>query len=453
MMFSAAELVTITGGRWAGQPPASGPLCIGHDTRESLDGGLYVAIRGDRLDGHDFIEQAVEAGASMAMVDREREASIPCLVVPDTVAALGQLASAWRDRLQTTTVIAITGTAGKTSTKDLLAHVLGSVHQGTASPASWNNAIGGPMSLLRARPEHDHVILELGTSSPGEIPALAEITRPDIAIITLVGHGHLEGLGSLDGVRAEKCSLLKRIAPGGVAIVHDDGHEVDVPEGVRLLRHGDEPGSMPRLLSRADGRIHLADGADFALPLPGQHHAINALAVIATARIIGLSDAQVEAALASATPSDSRGTDTTIAGVRFINDAYNANPESVAAALSTFPEITTAGRRIIVLGDMLELGGDSARQHAGLAAHVQASHARAPVDEILLVGEAIGALNEALDPFPARAHWALADEAAMTQVAQRLRSGDLVLLKASRGIQLERIMSYVRERESEVAAT
>ncbi|MEE2906539.1 MAG: UDP-N-acetylmuramoyl-tripeptide--D-alanyl-D-alanine ligase [Planctomycetota bacterium] len=446
-------MAEITNGRWLNEPPPIAPLKIGHDTRESLKDGLYVAIRGHTHDGHDFLDAAIESGAVMALVDREVESSIPCLLVSDTLVALSALAARWRDQLAGTRVFAITGTAGKTTTKDLLHHVLGTAQRGSASPASWNNAIGGPMSLLRARPGDDYVVLEMGTSSPGEIAALARCARPDVSIITLIGHGHLEGLTSLDGVRAEKLSLLDFMAPGGTAIVHQDDSDIEPPPSIALLRHGASTNADPRLASRADGVLILGDGARFSFPMAGRHQAVNAVAVIAAARIAGLSDAAISHALETASPSRGRGAESVVGGVRFIDDAYNANPESVAAALEAFPELTTTGRRIVILGDMLELGDQQGVLHEAIARPLLESNARASIDEVLLVGPAMASLAAHSDmsgTCPV-SYWKLLDDAALHSIAGRLAAGDLVLIKASRGMRLERIVEWVGNRESEAA--
>lgn len=451
MMFTPEEMVQATGGRWLGAIPERGPACFGHDTRHALDGGAYVAIEGEVRDGHDFLEDAVKAGATMAIVEKSVESTIPCLMVDSCIDAIARLASRWRDSIVPTKVIAITGTAGKTSTKNLLSDILGSHLQGTASPASWNNSIGGPMSLLRARRGDDYVVLEVGTSSPGEIESLARIIRPDIAIITLIGRGHLEGLASIEGVRLEKTSLLRHIVDGGTAIVHDDGHEVEVPDSVSLLRHGEGPGSDPRLGSRTRTHFELGDGSRFQFTIPGRHHAINAMAAIAAARACGLDDARIDSALSRAMPSDGRGTSTVHGGVVFIDDAYNANPESVRASLAMLPEMQTDGRRIVILGDMLELGDQSIRLHLELESILVESNAMAPISRLILVGKEMRPLWKSIDGghlLPA-SHWEELDEKAIVDIADLLAPGDLVLLKGSRGMQLERVPRYLDSMESE----
>lgn len=453
MMFTPDEMARITNGSWLESSPEQGPVCIGHDTRDRLDGGAYVAITGANRDGHDYLEEAVESGARMAIVEKPIEATIPCLMVDSSLEAIARLASHWRDVIEGTRVIAITGTAGKTSTKNLLHHVLGQTFSGTASPASWNNSIGVPMSLLRARRGDEYVILEVGTSSPGEIEAMARIVRPDIAIITLIGNGHLEGLASIEGVRREKVSLLGHVAAGGTAIVHDDGHDVRVPEEVGVLRHGISSTSTPCLSSRMNGQLGLRDGSSFAFSIPGPHQATNALAVIAASRLCGMTDPQINVALQAAGPSDGRGAMAVHGGVMFINDAYNANPDSVAAALATLPEFSTSGRRIVILGDMLELGACSDRLHLELKSPLIESHGRSPIDLLILVGEEMAHLQKSIaceDLLPMN-HWNQLDDRVVAKIADQLSPGDLVLLKGSRGMRLERIIEYVDSTESEAA--
>ena len=453
MMFTPDEMVRITHGSWLTTPPDRGPVCIGHDTRESLEGGAYVAIKGESRDGHEYLPDACESGAMMAIVERQIDSAIPCLLVDDSIDAIARLASHWRDVIAGTRVIAITGTAGKTSTKNLLHHVLGRTLKGSASPASWNNAIGGPMSLLLANRGDDYVVLEVGTSSPGEIELLARIIRPDIAIITLIGQGHLEGLSSIEGVRAEKTSLLRYVNSGGVAIVHDDGHDIDVPESVSLLRHGDSSTSNPGLISRSDGRLTLRDGTCFDFPIPGPHHALNSLAVIAASRACGLPDAEIRSGLASSLPSDGRGARSTHGGIEFINDAYNANPDSVSAALAMLPELDASGRRVVILGDMLELGDQSARLHLELQSRLIQTHSESSIGLLLLIGKEMAALQKSIacqNLLPVK-HWEELDDQAIREIADHLTTDDLVLLKGSRGMSLEKIPAYIDSIESEAA--
>jgi UDP-N-acetylmuramoyl-tripeptide--D-alanyl-D-alanine ligase len=309
------------------------------------------------------------------------------------------------------------------------------------------------MSLMRARPGDDYVVLELGTSSPGEIDALARVLQPDIGIVTLIGQGHLEGLGTLEGVAREKYAMLAHLPRGGLAIVHQNDHPISLPQGVRLIRHGDQPTCDVQLLGRRTGRIDLGDGRLFPEPFSGRHHAINALAVIAVAQHLGLSDATIAEGFSRATLSASRGREITHRGICFIDDSYNANPESVAASLAAFAERSTQGRRIVILGDMLELGSAQDRLHRALCEPILELHRRTPLNALVLVGPAMRALARQLEDecLPLSHH--LGGPDSVRALADTLSRGDLVLLKGSRGVALERIIDHVRTRESEATAT
>ncbi|MHC4948920.1 MAG: UDP-N-acetylmuramoyl-tripeptide--D-alanyl-D-alanine ligase [Planctomycetota bacterium] len=449
----------ITGGRWVQPPAAPGaPLRgVGIDTREDLAGRLFAAIRGERHDGHAFLADAAAAGATVLMVEADGAAGPGpagpgILAVDDTRRALGALGRARRDDLAGA-VVAITGSAGKTTTKDLLHAALGTTRRGTAAPRSFNNDIGVPLTLLAADPADEYVIVEIGTNAPGEIDALAALTRPDVAVVTLVGHGHLEGLGTPDDVAVEKGAILRHVRPGGLLVLPDDEPRLEAAAaaapGRRIVRFGEGPGADVRVTGRGPGWVEV-DGCRLPLPLPGRHNARNAAAALAVARHLGVADADAGAGLAAVAGPAMRLERRRAGGVEIINDAYNANPDSMAAALDTLGELAPdAARRIVVLGDMLELGAHAEALHGRLGEQVVAADRRAPIAEAVLVGPHGAAAARVL-----RVAWGdrrvlhvpTLDEAALARIAERIRPGDVVLVKGSRAMALERLVDHLETR-------
>ncbi len=430
-------------------------LHVSTDTRTIVPGSLFVALRGDRFDGHGFLAQAAAAGAVGAIVDRKvasAPAELPLIEVPDTRKALGRLANHLRRQLKHTKVIAVAGSNGKTGTKHLI-HAALSLHlKGTISPKSFNNDIGVPLTLLPVSPRQDYVIVECGTNHPGEIEYLSRIAEPDIAVITNAGPEHLEGLGDLAGVRKENAAITAGMRPEGCLVVNGDDRALVAACGGfagRKVTFGLGKGSN---LWAADIRSDFT-GLRFQLngsrqqvfvPLIGRHIAANALAAIAVARRMGVPDNAVMDGLAQAQGPIMRMQPQSMAGLLILNDAYNANPASVAVALETLRDLPhPGGRRIAVLGDMLELGSASDDYHreAGRQA------ARAGIHSLICIGPggslmaaaavAEGMSSEAVHCFESarRAGW---------PVRELLRPGDLVLLKGSRGMELERILEALQ---------
>lgn len=471
-------------GAWIVPPRAPAFAGLSTDTRHIGPGQAFLALRGENHDAHRFLAQAVSAGAAALIIDDEaalRAAQIPAhvgvLKVADTGRALLALGAAYRATLTRTRVIAVCGSNGKTTTTRLIEQALRTTFRGTASIKSFNNAVGVPLTILRAAPDDEFLVCEIGTNAPGEIDALAAVVRPDIAVITSIGREHLEGLGDLEGVAREEASVLRHLAPGGCAIVTADSPELaDLLRAdgrtrpappASILRFGFAPGAdlRPTDLRATDdgGRIGIEftinGGPRVRLPLPGAHNACNALAAIAVARRLGIGDERTIGALADAAGAEMRMQVLRIpvggGEARILNDAYNANPESMAAALGTLSSLSPAagGRRVAVLGDMFELGSASDELHRGVVR--RALMDRAGVDLLILIGQrmaaAAGALGQLADPAGRVVAMSGCGDDACRKAALHIRAGDLVLLKGSRRMKLERVLESLGESPSSVA--
>ncbi|MEE2719957.1 MAG: UDP-N-acetylmuramoyl-L-alanyl-D-glutamate--2,6-diaminopimelate ligase [Planctomycetota bacterium] len=433
-------------------PPITG---ISIDSRTIRPGELYICIVGQTHDGHDFIRDAIQRGASAVLVEtvQDDDLHLPWIRVQDTRAALVELATMHRSSLDVP-VIGITGTCGKTGTKELLRCVLQEAYEVCASPRSYNNDIGLPLTLLTAGPQHECVVLEMGTSSPGEIQALARIARPTHAIITMVGHGHLEALRDRTGVAREKYSLLPHVRDH--AWVRED--VFPLPSAVATIdRFGaDSPLGPTDVQVEPDGtRFRLADGTEFRIAASGAHHASNAVPVVLLARRLGLDDARSQAGLDAYRPPRGRGEQFLIDDIEFVDETYNANPDSMTATIDSFLAEDDQARNILVLGDMLELGDQSGHHHESLGRFVATHHAASSIDLVMLVGQEVQHTARAM----ASAGWSgdrilhepEIDDDAVRRIASMLQPGDRVLLKASRSIGLERIHVARARWDSEVS--
>ncbi|MEM7628925.1 MAG: UDP-N-acetylmuramoyl-tripeptide--D-alanyl-D-alanine ligase [Planctomycetota bacterium] len=424
------------------------------DTREIGPGQVFVALRGERTDGHAFLQAAHDAGAGAALID-DRAATVPAgmrtIVVDDALDALARASGAYRAHLREcgTRVIGVTGSNGKTSTVRLLhAGLRACGFDGTHARKSFNNSIGVPVTVLSARPTDDYLLCEIGTNAPGEIEALTRIVVPDIAAITSIGRAHMEKLGSVAGVAREKSRILVHAHPGGVGVI---------PAGVGVLERAIEDAHTPRLVRvgvpgdarpdvlindvrvDASGVSFRALGVSASLPVPAAHMAQNAGVALAIARELGADLQRAAAGLAQAEGEPGRLSAREI-GVRggaatLIDDAYNANPDSVLAALETLAAWSLgsgARRRVAVLGDMFELGEHEAGAHDEVLAR-----ALAVADVLIGVGERMAsAIERAGQP----AIQTCADAAAAGELLSAVaRPGDVILLKASRGMGLERV--------------
>lgn len=455
------QLRQITGGRALSPLPAVSPelTAVSHDTRTLAPGSLYVAIRGENHDGHAFLSDAAGKGAIAALVEEEPSIKLPNLhliQVPSTRIALGKLARFVRQNM-TAKIIAIGGSNGKTGTKNLLDSVLSDRLRGSMSPRSFNNEIGVPMAIFPADENQDYLVLELGTNHHGEIRVLTNIALPDIAVITNCSAEHLEGLDDLMGVRREEASIIEGLNPKGLLVVNgDDGELLNAVAsypGKRITFGLGEHNDLfaTDITCGFDGvHFKLNGRRDVRIPLLGRHVAVNALAAIAVARRLGLSEESIIEGLGHARGPDMRLQLQRVAGVTLINDAYNANPASMQAAIETLVALPGEGRRVVVLGDMRELGRSAERYHREMGHFV----AGQDVDAIICVGEMAGliAAEARQANFPADRVWQFANtELASKSIGALLREGDTVLLKASRYMKLELIASAIAAPATRVA--
>ena len=422
---------------------------ISTDSRTLQAGDLFVPIRGDNFDGHNFIPQAAERGASGALVDESWSGNTPAnfalLRVRDTLVGYQQIAAGYRKMLGLK-VIAITGSNGKTSTKDFVAAALGRRFRVTKTEGNFNNHVGLPRTILDANAQHEIAVWELGMNHPGEIEPLARIAAPDAGIITNIGIAHIEFMGSREAIAQEKGMLAEAISAEGTVILNADdpfSDGIGKRTHARIVMAGMERGSL-----RATEISQNASGSEFTilegahrcraqLPVPGLHMVQNAMLAVAAGRVFGLSLEECAAGLASTPLTKARLQLREINGVQFLDDSYNANPESMKAALRTLVELETDGRRIAVLGQMGELGDQSERGHADVGEAAAAFR----IDQLITVGEIGAGISRAAQAagLENSINVATAAEAAGF-LAENVSAGDLVLVKGSRSARMERVL-------------
>jgi len=413
---------------------------VSTDTRAIARGDVFVALKGERFDAHDFLDAARDAGAAAFVVsDATRAAGlgVPTYVVPDTLVALGQLATAWR-RAWGRSVIAVAGSNGKTSTKELLKAAVARTMAVHATQGNLNNLIGVPLTLLAIPSDAEVAIVEVGTNTPGEVATLRDITAPDIAVLTSIGEEHLEGLGDLAGVLREESEIFHRVALAIVPSAHPEVMDVAKTRATTVRSAGLEQATvMPTAWGLdAEGRPWLdVEGVHFTLPLRGAHQAANAMLAIAAARACGVPLADAAAGMAEMPVPSMRGAWEQLGELILINDAYNANPASMRAALDLLSRVGSGQQRVAILGSMRELGAQSAQQHREVAAAALASEA----DLIVGVGDFASAFHE-VAPSDARILATPDFDALWPLIAPRLDRNAIVLLKGSRGMRLERLV-------------
>jgi len=447
--LSLAQIAGITGATLDHAPDphalVTGPVVI--DSREARPGALFAALPGERVDGHDFAASAVSAGAVAVLASRP--AGVPALVVPDVQAALAPLARAVIDRLPQLTIAAITGSSGKTTTKDLLAQAAERLGPTVAPAGSFNNELGHPLTVLRADERTRYLVLELGARGRGHIAQLCAIAPPRLGAVLNVGRAHVGGyFADQAEVAQAKGELVEALPPGGVAVLNADDPQVRAMASrtaATVITFGRAGQADVRAVGvRVDGEgrasftLAMAAGsAAVRLNVRGEHNVSNALAAAALAGALGMTPADVADALSEAVARSKGRMDVMLRsdGVQVINDAYNANPESVRAALSALASMANGGRAFAVLGQMAELGGNSRAWHEEVGAFA----ARAGVSGLVVVGEqAAPMLAGARSEHGWRGELLHVPDgpAAAAALAGRIRPGDTVLVKASRAVAL-----------------
>lgn len=446
--LTLADVAESVGGRLDG---GEARVCIAGactDSRDIRPGELFVALVGERFDGHEFVAEALSNGAAAVVVSKSVDVAGPTIHVADTRVAYGRLGRAVRDR-SGATVLAVTGSTGKTTTRDMLATVLRLDRPTLSSVATENNEIGVPRTLLQLTDQHEAVVLEFAMRGTGEIAQLAEIARPQIGVITNVGVSHIGLLGSREAIAAAKAELVEALAPDGRAVLNAD--DPNVARMATLARcptityglgeadiRAENVESGPE--SASFGLTVLGEKADVWLPVPGRHNVHNALAAAAAAHAAGVSLDTIRAGLDSyeGMPMRARIVQGK-GGVIVLDDTYNASPDSVRAALDMLQDITTGGKRVAVLGPMLELGDSAATEHQEVGRAV----AQAGVHTLITVGElareiAAGAEQGGL----ARDHIreTASNDEALDVLQRDLSSGDAVLVKGSRAAGMEEIV-------------
>jgi UDP-N-acetylmuramoyl-tripeptide--D-alanyl-D-alanine ligase len=459
------------------------------DSRQVRPGDLFVAVRGERFEGHDFVNSALEAGALAAVVRNDFERVLPVdgtgpaigllVRVDDPVEAMGRLALYYRRSViaGAATVVAVTGSVGKTTTKQMIAHLLAARWKGAAAPKSYNNSIGVPLTLLSVEPSHSFVVCEVGMNAPGEIATLARLVEPEVAVITTVAECHLAKLGSLERIAEEKLSLLRSLRPGGAAVINFDSEllrwNMERDRDFRKLKRvsfGQCPDADLRLTdlrpAEAEERqgdkgirrqregsggaalgfaFKINDRFEYRLNVPGRHNVFNALAAIGVARWFGMDHEETARQLESFELPAMRLQVERVGRWTLINDAYNANPAAVAAAVDTLMDTPATGRRVLLLGDMLELGGASEELHRRSAEKI----GRSGVDLVIAVGDyakLVAKTVQTASDGRIQTHAYASTLSAKRRVTSLLKTQDTILVKASRAMGFEKLVELLRER-------
>jgi UDP-N-acetylmuramoyl-tripeptide--D-alanyl-D-alanine ligase len=426
------------------------------DSRQVKTDDLFVALRGERFDGHDFLNDAAQKGIAAALVERNRAASVASdcglIAVENTRTALGRLGGRYRQDFRLL-VVAVGGSNGKTTTKDLLASVLRRRFRTLSSEASFNNDLGVPLTLLNLERAHEVAVVEVGTNHPGELAPLVRLAQPQYGVITSLGREHLEFFGDLRGVAAEEGWLAELLPADGKLFIQGDSPGAEdvirrTQASVVRIGFGEPNDWRVRTAQLSEtGMVFdvIAPKSEFSgvyrIRLVGRHQVTNALLAIAVGAELGMTRAEIEGGLAEGRPAQRRLEMWSARGVRVLDDAYNANVDSTRAALETLRDLPCEGRRIAVLGDLAELGKESGTAHAEVGRYA----AEAGVEQLFAVGERAAMIGAA-----ARAAGLLrvielpSGDVAAAAVSQFVRRGDLVLVKASRASRLERVSEALR---------
>ena len=459
--WTPESIFLLTGGRWLVEPKDLGESIngIGIDTRTIQPGQAFLAIVGEHFDGHDFVDKAVAAGARLIIIEREFitpvQGSVGVLLVDDARRALARLAIAYRDLLAGVgcRVVAVVGSNGKTTTRHLTHAVLSTQYQGTQSPKSFNNDIGVPLTVLGASLGDEFLVAEVGTNHPGEIDSLGRLLRPDMVVLTSIGREHMAFFHDLHGVAKEEASIFAHLAAGGRVFIQKQALEwvrrtpmAVQPKGpIQFGFDPDVPGEAPDHHG-AYQSFCLTDGTRIDLPLVAPHDVSNAMGAAAVGLAMGVEPKRVKTALESVRPMPGRLEVMQYGQVTLINDTYNANPDSMDAALKVlmgFP-VADGGRRVVILGDMLELGDLSEQAHLDVGEWLLQQVNSGEIGHVVLVGGLMRAAAKLLDD-KADHYKAIGDDT-LDRIAGCVRAGDVVLCKGSRSLAMERLLPVIKRK-------
>ncbi|MEW6724842.1 MAG: UDP-N-acetylmuramoyl-tripeptide--D-alanyl-D-alanine ligase [Bacillota bacterium] len=458
-LFDLGEITRICRGRLVAGQPEVAVTSVVTDSRQAAPGSLFVCLPGERVDGHEFAGAAGEQGAVAALAQRELAApgTMGVVMVPDTRQALWDLAVAYRSRFAPRT-IAITGSVGKTTTKDIVASILSARFCVLKNEGNLNTEIGLPLTIFRLRPEHQVAVVELAMRGLGQIAQLAELARPEVGIVTNVGEAHLELLGSIENIARAKGELVMALPREGLAVLNGDDPRVRamaIGAAPSVITYGlsenndvqgtplDRKNGHTRFWVRSTGQLLGQAERVLSSPIPGRHNLSNTLAAVAVARWLGMDWEGIQTGLHQYQGSAMRLVIADHNGVTIIDDSYNASPASVRAALHTLADEAGTRRRVAILGDMLELGERENELHYQLGPAIVA----AGVSLLVAVGPrsrhtATGAEAAGL---AGRICWVSDNQQALEVAREFLAAGDVVLVKGSRGMKMEEIVTALRE--------
>ncbi len=448
-MFALEDIIKVTKGQnLNGKIPFKKIAGVSIDSRTLRPGDLFIAVTGQRLDGHHFIAQAISKGACAVIVSREIsiQTELPVICVDNTTKALGQIAHFHRSQFNVP-VIAITGSAGKTTTKEMLAAILGGQYRVLKNIKTENNQIGVSLTLLRLTKDHEVVVLELGTNHPGEIRWLTEIAKPTIAVLTNIGTSHLEGLKSTEGVFKEKFDLVKFMDPSGVVIFNKDDSYLKTIEKKRIPQKkisyaikASADVKISALKASPDEIQFTVNQNNFSIRTIALHNVYNALAALCCAQCLKVREDIIKKGLTSFENCHGRQEIKDIAGVRVINDSYNSNPISLKSAIETLNLFKTKGQKILVCADMLELGSQSKRWHERMGKIISET----TINTVLTLGSQTVYL---FDQIKKKDRILSIHCQSLEEICQHLKrlckSGDVVLIKGSRGMRMAQVMEFL----------
>ncbi|MGE5677411.1 MAG: UDP-N-acetylmuramoyl-tripeptide--D-alanyl-D-alanine ligase [Pseudomonadota bacterium] len=426
------------------------------DSRSIKAGDMFIALRGENFDGHDFIDKAIEHGAVLVITEKDLNGcGVPYILVEDSLKALQEAARHYRSKFHIP-FVAVTGSSGKTTTKDMIASVLSQKFSVLKTEGNLNNAIGLPLMLLRLNNSHEIAVLEMGMNTPGEIKLLADIVRHHVAVISNVGTAHIEYLGSRENILKAKLEIFTYFNKDSIAVINGDNDMLAGFDSDKfgILRYGLEDsndiiasGIEEKGEDGIDFNVDICGAREsFTVPIPGIHNVYNALSAISVARLFGLKPEEIRKGLINFKPSKNRmDIINTKGGIRIINDVYNANPDSMRAAINVLQSFSNAGRKVLITADMLELGEASEKEHYRIGEYA----AELGIDMIASVGnfsQAVIRGAEAAGVEAGKLYAFNTKEEAAPRILELLQPGDTVLIKGSRGMKMEYVVDYIHER-------